>query len=97
MLLAHLQPLLRYIRNAIHTELHRASIVYLSIILESKDIYWVLSWTNTIPRWRQRSPFLSTAEQVEHAVQKYIRFYNHERFQVKLNNLSPYEYRTQVA
>ncbi|WP_422762843.1 IS3 family transposase, partial [Priestia endophytica] len=24
-------------------------------------------------------------------------FYNHERFQKKLNNLSPYEYRTQVA
>jgi transposase InsO family protein len=38
-----------------------------------------------------------SAEQVEHAVQKYIRFYNYERFQVKLNNLSPYEYRTQAA
>ncbi|WP_081587219.1 IS3 family transposase [Saccharococcus caldoxylosilyticus] len=24
-------------------------------------------------------------------------FYNHERFQNKLSNLSPYEYRTQVA
>ncbi|WP_413229508.1 IS3 family transposase, partial [Heyndrickxia oleronia] len=23
-------------------------------------------------------------------------FYNHQRFQKKLNNLSPYEYRTQV-
>lgn len=38
-----------------------------------------------------------SAEQVEHAVQKYIRFYNHERFQVKLSSLSPYEYRTQAA
>ncbi|WP_409978129.1 IS3 family transposase, partial [Saccharococcus caldoxylosilyticus] len=24
-------------------------------------------------------------------------FYNHQRFQKKLNNLSPYEYRTQAA
>ncbi|QOS92790.1 hypothetical protein JNUCC41_18585 [Brevibacillus sp. JNUCC-41] len=27
----------------------------------------------------------------------YIRFYNHHGFQKKLNNLSPYQYRTQVA
>ncbi|WP_420848743.1 IS3 family transposase [Paenibacillus antarcticus] len=26
-----------------------------------------------------------------------MHFYNHERFQKKLNNLSPYEYRTQAA
>ncbi|WP_374717895.1 IS3 family transposase [Neobacillus sp.] len=26
-----------------------------------------------------------------------MRFYNHQRFQKKLNNLSPYEYRTQAA
>ncbi|EMT45759.1 IS3 family transposase [Anoxybacillus flavithermus] len=38
-----------------------------------------------------------TAEEVKEAVHQYIRFYNHERFQKKLNNLSPYEYRTQVA
>ncbi|MFB9760303.1 IS3 family transposase [Ectobacillus funiculus] len=31
------------------------------------------------------------------AVQRYIHFYNHQRFQKKLSNLSPYEYRTQVA
>ncbi|WP_419901015.1 IS3 family transposase, partial [Bacillus sp. T9C1] len=24
-------------------------------------------------------------------------FYNHQRFQKKLNNLSPYQYRTQAA
>ncbi|WP_376776425.1 IS3 family transposase [Bacillus stratosphericus] len=24
-------------------------------------------------------------------------FYNHQRFQQKLNNLSPYQYRTQAA
>ncbi|MFJ8413358.1 IS3 family transposase [Bacillus paramycoides] len=30
-------------------------------------------------------------------VRKYIQFYNHQRFQKKLNNLSPYKYRTQVA
>ncbi|WP_412846021.1 MULTISPECIES: IS3 family transposase [unclassified Brevibacillus] len=28
---------------------------------------------------------------------EYIRFYNYERFQAKLNNLSPVEYRTKVA
>ncbi|NEZ41339.1 IS3 family transposase, partial [Paenibacillus alvei] len=27
----------------------------------------------------------------------YIQFYNHERFQSKLNNLSPVEYRTKTA
>ncbi|WP_353769320.1 IS3 family transposase [Bacillus fungorum] len=26
-----------------------------------------------------------------------IHFYTHQRFQKKLNNLSPYKYRTQVA
>ncbi|EJL24697.1 IS3 family transposase [Brevibacillus sp. BC25] len=38
-----------------------------------------------------------TAREVRLAVKEYIHFYNHERFQQKLNNLSPYEYRTQVA
>nr|WP_156510178.1 IS3 family transposase [Paenibacillus macquariensis] len=38
-----------------------------------------------------------SVKQVEHAVKQYIHFYNHERFQKKLNNLSPYEYRTQAA
>ncbi|CAM4489300.1 IS3 family transposase [Paenibacillus typhae] len=41
--------------------------------------------------------FFHSAKQVKHAVQQYIRFYNHTRFQTKLNNLSPYEYRTQAA
>ncbi|WP_371018277.1 MULTISPECIES: IS3 family transposase [Bacillales] len=26
-----------------------------------------------------------------------MRFYNHQRFQKKLNNLSPYKYRAQAA
>ncbi|PFF85272.1 IS3 family transposase [Bacillus cereus] len=30
-------------------------------------------------------------------MRKYIYFYNHQRFQRKLNNLSPYKYRTQVT
>ncbi|MES1048387.1 hypothetical protein FOA24_02520 [Bacillus thuringiensis] len=30
-------------------------------------------------------------------MRKYMYFYNHHRFQKKLNNLSPYKYRTQVA
>ncbi|QSF46693.1 IS3 family transposase [Paenibacillus tianjinensis] len=38
-----------------------------------------------------------SSKQVRHAVQQYIHFYNHARFQAKLNNLSPYEYRTQAA
>ncbi|WP_187444694.1 IS3 family transposase [Bacillus swezeyi] len=38
-----------------------------------------------------------TAEAVKTAVCKYICFYNHQRFQKKLNNLSPYQYRTQAA
>ncbi|MFE4241958.1 IS3 family transposase [Peribacillus butanolivorans] len=38
-----------------------------------------------------------TSEEVRGAVSMYIRFYNHHRFQKKLNNLSPYQYRTQVA
>jgi len=38
-----------------------------------------------------------TAEEVTRAVHRYIYFYNHQRFQKKLNNLAPYEYRTQIA
>ncbi|MGG0454272.1 IS3 family transposase [Priestia megaterium] len=38
-----------------------------------------------------------TASEVKDAVHQYIHFYNHERFQKKLNNLSPYQYRTQAA
>ncbi|PLR95904.1 IS3 family transposase [Bacillus sp. T33-2] len=38
-----------------------------------------------------------TAEEVKDAVRRYIGFYNHQRFQGKLNNLSPYEYRTQAS
>ncbi|MBT2756819.1 IS3 family transposase [Mesobacillus foraminis] len=38
-----------------------------------------------------------TSEEVKDAVSKYIRFYNHQRFQRKLNNLSPYEYRNQAV
>ncbi|WP_263492206.1 IS3 family transposase [Bacillus sp. RAR_GA_16] len=38
-----------------------------------------------------------TSEEVKNAVHKYILFYNHQRFQKKLNNLSPYKYRAQAA
>jgi transposase InsO family protein len=38
-----------------------------------------------------------TTEEVKDVVNKYIRFYNHQRFQKKLNNLSPYQYRSQAA
>ncbi|QWH64222.1 IS3 family transposase (plasmid) [Bacillus mycoides] len=37
------------------------------------------------------------ANEVKLAVRKYMYFYNHQRFQKRLNNLSPYKYRTQVA
>ncbi|MED4718804.1 IS3 family transposase [Bacillus badius] len=40
--------------------------------------------------------FFRSAAEVKFAVQQYIRFYNHQRFQKKLNNLSPYKYRTQA-
>ncbi|HCN34178.1 hypothetical protein E0Z08_06350 [Acinetobacter johnsonii] len=32
---------------------------------------------------------------MEQTVKKYIHYYNHERIKVKLNGLSPVEYRTQ--
>ncbi|QWH64199.1 IS3 family transposase (plasmid) [Bacillus mycoides] len=37
------------------------------------------------------------ANEVKLAVRKYMYFYNHQRFQKRLNNLIPYKYRTQVA
>jgi putative transposase len=40
--------------------------------------------------------FRST-EEVRDAVKEYTYFYNHQRFQKKLNNLSPYEFRTEAA
>ncbi|AQR79348.1 hypothetical protein BXP28_21135 [Paenibacillus larvae subsp. larvae] len=36
-------------------------------------------------------------EALKTAIDKYIRFYNYDRFQEKLSNLSPVEYRTKVA
>ncbi|MFJ6029280.1 MULTISPECIES: IS3 family transposase [Bacillus] len=36
-------------------------------------------------------------DEVKVAVRKYMHLYNYQRFQKKLNNLSPYKYRTQVA
>ncbi|PJN54910.1 hypothetical protein PAEVO_16310 [Paenibacillus sp. GM2FR] len=38
-----------------------------------------------------------TEEELIMAIEQYIYFYNHERFQQKLNNLSPIEFRTKVA
>jgi putative transposase len=38
-----------------------------------------------------------TKEEVIQAVKQYIHFYNHDRLQVKLNSLSPVEYRAQAA
>lgn len=38
-----------------------------------------------------------TFEALKHAIDTYIKFYNNERFQEKLNGLSPLEYRAQAA
>ncbi|MEH7351679.1 IS3 family transposase [Gottfriedia acidiceleris] len=38
-----------------------------------------------------------TSQEVKIAVNKYIKFYNNKRFQKKLNNLSPIEYRAKAA
>lgn len=39
----------------------------------------------------------TTDEEVRHALDRYIHFYNHERFQSRLNNLSPVAYRAKAA
>ncbi|WP_374218355.1 IS3 family transposase [Bacillus bingmayongensis] len=36
-------------------------------------------------------------EQVFKAIRRYMRYYNNKRFQKKLNNLSPAEFRTKTA
>jgi len=38
-----------------------------------------------------------TSQEVRRAIKDYIRFYNYERFQNKLNNLTPIEYRSRVS
>ena len=38
-----------------------------------------------------------TYEALKHAIDTYIKFYNNERYQEKLNGLSPLEYRAQAA
>ena len=43
------------------------------------------------------SETFKTKADLERAVHKYIRFYNHKRFQGRLKNHSPVEYRTMVA
>lgn len=39
----------------------------------------------------------TTFETLEADIEKYIKFYNHDRFQAKLNSLSPMEFRAQAA
>ncbi|WP_376775376.1 IS3 family transposase [Cohnella nanjingensis] len=39
----------------------------------------------------------TSQKQLVDEVHRYIHFYNHQRFQKKLSNLSPVEYRTKVA
>lgn len=38
-----------------------------------------------------------TAEQAYQAIEEYVQFYNHDRFQEKFNGLSPIEYREKAA
>nr|WP_256835339.1 IS3 family transposase [Parageobacillus thermoglucosidasius] len=38
-----------------------------------------------------------TIKQAHQAIEEYIDFYNHSRFQEKLNDLSPIEYREKAA
>lgn len=38
-----------------------------------------------------------TFDELEKAIDEYIYFYNHERYQEKLNGLSPAEYRAKAA
>ncbi|MBO0991877.1 IS3 family transposase [Bacillus sp. SD088] len=38
-----------------------------------------------------------TSQEVRRSIKDYILFYNHERFQNKLNNLTPIEYRSQAS
>ncbi|MEC2776684.1 IS3 family transposase, partial [Bacillus cereus] len=38
-----------------------------------------------------------TFEALQQAIDNYIQFYNNERYQEKLNGLSPLEYRVQAA
>lgn len=38
-----------------------------------------------------------TFDDLRKAIDEYIFFYNHERYQEKLNDLSPVEYRTKAA
>ncbi|MFD1427734.1 IS3 family transposase [Kroppenstedtia sanguinis] len=40
---------------------------------------------------------VTSKKQLINEIHRYIRFYNTERFQKKLNNLSPVGYRTKVA
>ncbi|WP_091737071.1 IS3 family transposase [Marininema mesophilum] len=44
----------------------------------------------------KNQPF-SSAKHLINEIHRYIRFYNTKRFQKKLSNLSPVEYRTKVA
>ncbi|HHP1053194.1 IS3 family transposase [Bacillus thuringiensis] len=41
--------------------------------------------------------FFRKADEVKFAVHKYKNFYNYQKNKKKLNNLSPYKYRAQVA
>ncbi|MGD6873663.1 IS3 family transposase, partial [Sutcliffiella horikoshii] len=38
-----------------------------------------------------------TFDDLEEAIDEYIQFYNHDRYQKRLNGLSPLEYRAKTA
>lgn len=38
-----------------------------------------------------------TFDELSNTIDEYIEFYNHKRYQERLNSLSPMEYRTQAA
>jgi transposase InsO family protein len=40
---------------------------------------------------------LNTLDELQQTIEEYIFFYNHQRFQKKLNDRSPVEYREEVA
>jgi hypothetical protein len=52
---------------------------------------------NTIVYGRDNINHFKTKQEVIKAITNYIWFYNNHRFQIKLKNLSPVEYRTQVC
>ncbi|AIG27362.1 hypothetical protein EGH10_12820 [Brevibacillus laterosporus] len=72
----------------------------LRLVCQEKVSVWTTLVSKVFSHLKTECLYLESftkAEEVQKVIKRYIHFYNNERIQVRLNNLSPVKYRAQVA